>query len=75
MLRSRPVPGIGSRWWWRTKTRKSAGSRELGLDPAVAAAADLAVIEVGLGRVDGDDGHPALAQDRVPVAESSSKWT
>ena len=29
--------------------------RELLLDPAVAAAADLAVVEVGLGRVDGDD--------------------
>ena len=28
---------------------------ELLLDPAVAAAADLAVVEVGLGRVDGDD--------------------
>src|SRR4051794_37703256 len=26
MLRSRPVPGTGSRWWCRTNTRRSAGS-------------------------------------------------
>ena len=42
---------------------------ELLLDPAVAAAADLAVVEVGLGRVDGDDGHAVDVQDGVPVAE------
>ncbi len=43
--------------------------RELLLDPAVAAAPDLAVVEVGLGRVDRDDGRRADPQDRVPVAE------
>ena len=42
---------------------------ELLLDPAVAAAADLAVVEVGLGRVDGDDRDAADARDGVPVAE------
>ena len=42
---------------------------ELLLDPRVAAAADLAVVEIGLGRVDGDDGDPVLAQDRVAVPE------
>ena len=43
--------------------------RELLLDPAVAAAADLAVVEVGLGRVDRDDGGRADAEHRVAVAE------
>ena len=43
--------------------------RELLLDPGVAAAADLAVVEVGLGRVDRDDGDAVLAQHRVPLAE------
>ena len=42
---------------------------ELLLDPRVAAAADLAVVEVGLGRVDGDDRDAADAQHRVAVAE------
>ena len=44
-------------------------SCELALDPRVAAAADLAVVEIGLGRVDRDDRHPALAQDAVALAE------
>ena len=44
-------------------------ARELGLDPAVAAAADLAVVEIGLRRVDGDDGHALAAEHRVAVAE------
>ncbi len=42
---------------------------ELLLDPAVAATADLSVVEVGLRRVDGDDRDPALAQHGVPIAE------
>ena len=42
---------------------------ELLLDPAVAPSADLAVVEIRLGRVDGDDGHSRAAQHRVPVAE------
>src|SRR5438477_6209683 len=42
---------------------------ELLLDPAVTAAADLTVVEVGLGRVDGDDGRPAAPENRVAVAE------
>ena len=42
---------------------------ELLLDPRVAAAADLAVVEVGLGRVDGDDRDAVLAQHRVALAE------
>ena len=42
---------------------------ELLLDPAVAATADLPVIEVGLRRVDGHHGHAALAEHRVAVAE------
>ena len=69
MFRSRPVPGTGRRWWWRTKTRSPAVVGELLLDPAIAAAADLAVVEVGLGRVDGDDRHAADPQHRVPLAE------
>ena len=44
-------------------------SGELALDPGVAATPDLAVIEVGLGRVDRDDRDPALAQDGVALAE------
>ena len=42
---------------------------ELLLDPRVAAAPDLAVVEVGLGRVDGDDRHAVLAQHRVAAPE------
>ena len=42
---------------------------ELLLDPAVAAAADLTLVEVGLRRVDGDDGDPADAQHRAALAE------
>src|SRR5207342_3358216 len=42
---------------------------ELGLDPRVAAAADLPVVEVGLGRVDGDDRDTFLAENRVAAAE------
>ena len=42
---------------------------ELLLDPGVAPAADLPVVEVGLGRIDGDDRHPFLAQHRVALAE------
>ena len=42
---------------------------ELPLDPAVAAAADLAVVEVGLGRVDRHDGDAALAQHGVALSE------
>ena len=45
------------------------GPGELLLDPAVAAAADLAVVEVGLGRVDRDDGDAVLAEHRVALAE------
>ena len=50
--------------------------RELLLDPPVAAAADLPVVEVGLGRVDGDDraSSPTRSTEfRSP--KSSSKWT
>ena len=43
--------------------------REILLDPVVAAASDHAVVEVGLGRVDGHDGHAADTDDRVAVAE------
>ena len=39
------------------------------LDPAVAAMADLAVIEVGLGRIDSHDGHAPLPQHRVAPTE------
>ena len=64
------MPGTGSRWWWQTKTRSGRlALGELLLDPAVAAAADLAVVEIGLGRVDRDDGRRADAQHRVAVAE------
>src|SRR5262245_39530777 len=42
---------------------------ELLLDPPVAAAADLAVVEVGLRRVDGDDRHRVLAEHGVALAE------
>ena len=42
---------------------------ELLPDPAVAAAADLPVVQIGLGRVDGDDCDAVGAQHRVAVAE------
>ena len=42
---------------------------ELLLDPAVATASDLTVVEVGLGRVDRDDGDAVLAEHRVALAE------
>ena len=42
---------------------------ELLRDPRVAAASDLAVVEVGLGRVDRDDGRAVHVDDRVPRAE------
>src|SRR4029079_11549407 len=42
---------------------------ELLLDPRVAAPADLAVVEVVLGRVDGDDPDAALPQDGGAVSE------
>ena len=48
---------------------------ELLLDPAVAPAADLAVIEVGLGRVDGDDGRAACRSTELRSPKSSSKCT
>ena len=43
--------------------------RELLLDPAVPAPPDLAVIEIRLARVDGDDRRPALCGARSCVAE------
>jgi hypothetical protein len=43
--------------------------RELLLDPAVPPAADLAVIEIGLTRVDGDDRHRPFLENRVPLSE------
>ena len=43
--------------------------RELLIDPAVASAADLAVIQVGLAGVDGDDRDRPFPQDRVPLSE------
>ena len=42
---------------------------ELLLDPAVAPTADLPVVEVGLGRVDGDDGGSRLVQHRAALAD------
>ena len=45
------------------------GAAELLLDPAVPSAADLPVVEVGLRRVDGDDGHAVHVQHGVPFAE------
>ncbi len=42
---------------------------ELVFDPPVTAAADLAVVEIRLGRVDRDDRDAVQAQDGVPVAE------
>ena len=39
------------------------------LDPAVAATSDLPVVQVRLGRVDGDHGHAADVDNRAPVAE------
>src|SRR5947207_6694306 len=44
------------------------GSEAL-LDPRVTATSDLAVIQVRLRRVDGDDRHAADPSDRVPVAD------
>ena len=42
---------------------------ELLLDPAVAAPADLAVIEIGLRRVDCDDGDPVAVHDRAALPD------
>ena len=47
---------------------------ELLLDPGVAAAPDVPVVEIRLGRVDGDDGDAVHMQDRVALSKSSSKW-
>ena len=44
-------------------------SRERLLDHAVAPTADLAVVEVGLARVDRDDRRPTDVEHRVPLAE------
>jgi hypothetical protein len=44
-------------------------SCELALDPRVAATADLPVVEIGLRRIDRDDGHSTLAEDAVALAE------
>ena len=56
--------------------RRSAAVGELLLDPRVAAAADLAVVEVGLGRVDGDDGDAVRARStELRSPKNSSKWT
>src|SRR4051794_30461850 len=44
-------------------------SGKLLFDPRITATADLAVVEVGLGRVDGYDRHPALAQDAAALSE------
>ena len=42
---------------------------ELLLDPAISSATDLAVVEVGLGRVDGNDRHAVVPEHRVAGAE------
>ncbi len=42
---------------------------ELALDPGVTPTADRTVVEIGLGRVDGDNGDPALAQHPVALPE------
>src|SRR5919106_1839479 len=42
---------------------------ELLADPRVAAAADVAVVEIRLGRVDRDDGNPVDVHDGVALAE------
>ena len=62
-------PGNGKEMMVEHEDAKPCRLGELLLDPPVAPAADLAVVEVGLGRVDRDDGDPVLAQDRVTVAE------
>src|SRR5262249_20173831 len=45
------------------------GRGELLLDPGVPPTTDLAVVEVGLARVDGDDGHAVPMENRVALAE------
>ena len=45
------------------------------LDPGVAAAADLPVVEIRLGGVHRDDRDSALVEHRVALPNSSSKWT
>ena len=42
---------------------------ELLLDPRVAVASDVTVVEVGLGGVDGDDGDAVQVDDLVALAE------
>ncbi len=68
MFRSRPVPGTGS-VVVHDEDLQIGRFRELLFDPAVAAAPDLPVVEVRLGRVDGDDRDPVQAQHRVAAAE------
>ena len=48
---------------------------ELLLDPPVAPAADLTVVEVGLGRIDGDDGDTVRCSTELRAPKSCSKWT
>ena len=68
VLRSRPVPGTGIRWWWIAKIFRSAGTGELLADPVVALAADLPLVEVGLGGVRSHDPHALDVVHPVPRA-------
>ncbi len=69
MFRSRPVPGHRQQVVVEDEDAQLGRRRELLLDPLVAAAADAAVVEIGLGRVDRDDRHAADLQHGVALAE------
>src|SRR5436190_24122324 len=66
---------LTSRAWHRQQVVVADEDPQVGrwsealLDPGVAAASYLAVIQIGLSRVHGDDRHAADPRDRVPVAE------
>src|SRR3954452_8482750 len=62
-------PGDGQQVVMEDEDAQVGRLRELLLDPSVAAAADLPVVEVGLRRVDGDDRYAAEPQHGASWAE------
>ena len=69
MFRSRPGARHGQQVMVEDEDAQVGGVGELLLDPLVAPAADLPVVEIRLGRVDRDDRDAVLAQHRAAAAE------
>ena len=59
----------------RKTRRPSPAAENLLLDPAVAAAPDVPVVEVGLARVDRDTVRPSRRRTELRSPKRSSKWT